>query len=505
MTSSIGEPSNLIPLLASDGASAEISRLIFNGLVKYGPDLKLTGDLAERWELLDSGQKIIFYLRKDVLWQDGAPFTAKDVKFTFDRLRDPGVPTPYAASFDKVKSLRVLDDLTVQVDYSEPFSPGLVSWTMGIIPEHLLRDKDFKTTDFRRHPVGTGPYRLEQWLSGQQLVLTANKRYFEGVPNIERYVYRIIPDQATTFLELQAEALDGVALSPLQFEKQTETPFFKKNYTPYHWSGRQYTYLAYNLKNPLFSDPRVRHALGMAVDKEEIIRATLLGHGRVSAGPFLAESWASDPTVKPGAYDPEGARRLLKEAGWVDSNGDGLLEKEGHPFSFTVLTNQGNDQRKMICELIQKRWRDIGVDMKIQVVEWSVLLKEFIQGRRFEAVLLAWSLSLEPDDVYAVFHSSQTAPGQFNFVSYKNSEVDGLLEKGRTLFSVEERVPIYQRVHRLIAEDAPYLFLVESEALLMLHRRFEGVTVTPLGVGYDFIHWAVPLNKQKYKITLADA
>ena len=504
VTASISEPSNLIPFLASDSASAEISQLIFNGLVKYDENLKLTGDLAKNWEVSEEGLKIIFHLRRNVLWQDGAPFTAKDVLFTFEKLRDPKVPTPYGAGFEKVKVMRVLDDYTVEVEYSEPFSPGLASWSMGIIPEHLLSKENFISTPFSRHPVGTGPYKLNTWVSGERIVLSANEHYFEGRPNIERYVYRVIPDQGTTFLELQTENLDTAPVTPLQFEKQTQTPFFKKNYVPYHWSGMQYAYLGYNLRNQLFSDKRVRNAIGMAIDKREIIQAVFLGRGRVSTGPFFHESWASDLAVVPGVFDPKKSMKLLKEAGWTDTDGDSFLDKDGRRFSFTIMTNQGNDQRKMTCELIQKRLRDIGIELKIQTVEWNVFLKEFISSRRFDAVLLAWNLTPDPD-LYPIFHSSQTGKGQFNFLSYQNREVDGLLEQGRKLFGEEKRAPLYRRIHQILAQEEPCTFLYEPESLTVLHRRFKGVTVTPLGLGYDFIRWFVPRDGQKYKIALTDA
>jgi peptide/nickel transport system substrate-binding protein len=502
VTASIGEPSNLIPFLASDSASAEVSRLIFNGLVKYDEHLKLTGDLAESWEILEGGLKIVFHLRRDVLWQDGTRFTAKDVEFTFKKLTDPQVPTPYSSSFEKVESLKVLDEFTLEIHYAEPFSPGLASWGMGIIPEHLLAGENLLSTKFARMPVGTGPYKLKKWVTGQFLTLSSNKNYFEGRPNIDRLVYRIIPDEATTFLELQTENLDTSSLTPLQYDRQIQTPFFKKNYISYRWTGQQYSYMGYNLTNSFFSDKRVRKAIGMAIDKQEIISATRLGHGKICTGPFLPDSWAFNFAVQPAGFNREAAKELLKDAGWEDHDGDGILDKNGIKFSFTLMTNQGNGERKMASEIIQKRLRDIGIEIKIQIMEWSVLLKEFIHPRRFEAVLLGWNLAVDPD-LYGIFHSSRVAPGQFNFVSFKNEEVDRLLEEGRKVFEEEKRAPIYRRIHEIIAEEEPYTFLYTSEALVVLHSRFQGVTVTPLGIGYDFIRWYVPASKQKYGAELS--
>ncbi|MBI2094967.1 MAG: peptide-binding protein [Candidatus Omnitrophica bacterium] len=501
VTASIAEPVNLIPFFATDSASAQISRLVFNGLVKYDKDLRLTGDLAERWDVLDDGLVILFHLRKGVRWQDGAPFTAEDVEFTFQRLTDPAVPTPYGGDFEKVKSLRVLDPYTVEVTYKEPFAPALASWGMGIVPRHLLRGENLLSAGFARKPVGTGPYRLSRWKSGEKLELEANPDYFEGRPFIDRYVCRIVPDPATIFLELLTENLDSAGLTPLQYRRQTQSVFFEKTFAKFRYPSHAYTYLGYNLKNPLFSDRRVRKAIGMAIPKKEIIDVTLLGLGRVSTGPFLPGTWACNPEVQPTVFDPEKAGLILREAGWRDSDGDGVLEKEGKKFSFSILTNQGNETRKMSCEIIQKSLREIGIEVQIHVVEWGTFLKEFIDKKRFEAALLAWQLPEDPDP-YDIFHSSR-ADGGFNFISYASPEADRLLEEGRRLISENERAGVYHRLHEVLNEDEPYTFLYVEDALPAVHRRFRGVEAAPAGIGHNFIRWFVPDPERRYGVERA--
>ena len=499
ITSSISEPSNLIPFLATDSASAEISSLIFNGLVKYDENIKLIGDLAESWEIKEGGLRIVFHLRKNIRWQDGMPFTARDVKFTYEKITDPNTPTPYGADFEKVKSVTVVDSSTVEILYKEPFSPGLASWTMGIVPKHLLEKENLLKTDFSRHPVGTGPYFLKKWKTGELLELRANPGYFEGSPRIARYVYRIIPDQMTAFLELETGNVDMMALSPLEYQKETGTEFFKKNYLKFHYPSFGYVYIGYNLHHPFFADKRVRKAIGLAINKRELIDAVLLGLGKISTGPFLPGTWAYNPEVGETSFDPGKAKELLKQAGFRDTDGDGVLDRDGKKFSFTVLTNQGNDQRKMTCEIIQRRLREVGIEMKIQTVEWATFLKEFIDKKNFDAVILAWGLSRDPD-VYDIFHSSKTRPGEFNFVSYKNEEVDHLLEEGRRQFDEKERVKAYYRIHEILSDEEPYTFLYVPEALPAVNRRFRGVRQAPIGVGFNFTHWFVPKAEQKYKI-----
>ena len=497
VTGSIGEPRTLVPILASDSSSGAICGLIFNGLVKYDKDLNLTGDLAEKWEVSQDGLEITFYLRKGVKWHDGEPFTSKDVEFTYKSLINPSVRTPYGGDFLMVKNLEAVDDYTIKVYYKEPFSPGLSSWGMNIMPAHLLEKEDLNTTKFARNPIGTGPYKFKLWKTGERVELVSNHDYFEGRPYIDRYIYRIIPDAATLFLELRGQAVDYSSLTPIQFRRQTETEFFKKNFQRFNFPSFGYTYMGYNLNDPKFKDIRVRRAINYAINKEEIIKGVLLGLGRVSTGPFIPESWAYNKDVRPLEYDPGKAREILKEAGWTDKDADGILEKDGMKFSFTVITNQGNDERKMALEIIQRRLKEVGIEVKIKIIEWSAFVSEFIDKRRFEAVLLGWGLSMDPD-MYDIWHSSKTKQGEFNFVGYSNAEVDDLLLRGRRTFNQEERRVIYHRIHEILYQDQPYLFLFVPDALPILNSRFKGIEVAPSGIGYNFIKWYVPASQQRY-------
>ena len=497
VTGSIGDARTLIPILASDSASAEICGLVFNGLVKYAPDLTLIGDLAERWDIEEGGLVIVFHLRRNVRWHDGQPFTAADVKFTYEKLVDPTIPTPYSGDFERVQSLEVLDDYTVKVRYKEPFAPGLASWGMWIMPKHLLEHADWQTTPLARHPIGTGPYLFRRWNTGELIELTANPDYFEHRPHLDRYLYRIIPDQATMFLEVSTQQVDMSGLTPLQYQRQTDTPFFKTHYRKYRYPSFGYTYLGYNLKDPKFADKRVRQALNYAINKEEIIQGVLLGLGRVSTGPFPQESWAYNAEVQATPYDPAKAKALLKEAGWEDRDGDGWLDRDGKPFAFTLLTNQGNDSRQQSAEIIQRRLKEIGIRMEIRVVEWSVFIARFINTKNFEAILLGWALSRDPD-LYDIFHSSKTKPGEFNLVGYKNEDVDRLIEEGRRTFDQERRKEIYRRIHALIYEDQPYTFLFVPDATPIVHARFRNVIATAIGIGYNLIDWFAPTPEQRY-------
>ena len=496
--SSIGEPSYLNPLLATDSASGDINSFVFNGLTKYDKNLKITGDLAESWEIRDGGLTIIFHLRKGVFWHDGKPFTSRDVLFTYQKLVAPNVLTPFSSDYKRIKSVEIPDNYTVVVRYREPFAPALESWGIGIIPEHIFSKGDFNKNPANRKPVGTGPYKFLRWDSGEKIVLVKNENYFEKMGNISRIVYRIIPDSTVQFLELKKQAIDMMGLTPYQYKIEAKGKFFDRFYRKFDYPSFSYTYLGFNLKNPLFKDREVRQAIAYAIDKKAIIDAVLLGEGVPISAPYPPTSWAYNPNVRKYPYDPAKAESILEKTGWIDRDGDGVREKNGRKFSFTVLTNQGNKMREECATIIQDELRKVGIEMKIRILEWASFIHQYIDPRKFDAVILGWALSRDPDQ-YSIWHSSEMRKGGYNFISYSNPEVDRLLVAGRRTFDVEKRKKIYFRIQKILAEDQPYCFLYVANSLPALHSRFQGVEVAPAGIMYNFVKWRVPKNLIKYK------
>ena len=496
---SIGDASTLIPPLASDASSHDVAGYIYNGLIKYDGDLNLVGDLAESWEISPDGLTITFKLRKGVKWQDGAPFTAQDVMFTYHLMVDPKTPTAYGEDYKQVKKAEVLDDYTFRVTYPQPFAPALGSWTLAILPKHLLEGQDITKSPLGRHPIGTGPFKFREWRTGDKIILSYNPDYFEGRPYLNGYIYLVKPDQATMFLELKAGNIDRMGLTPLQDKRQTEYAKFQETFNKYKYVSFAYTYLGYNLEDQRFADRRVRQALTYAINKKEIVDGVLLGLGQEATGPYKPGTWFSNPNVSRFDYNPEKAKALLAEAGW-HPNSPGILEKDGKPFEFTILTNQGNDLRVRTGEIIQRRLRDVGILVKIRTVEWAAFLKEFIDKGRFEAVLLGWTTGQDPD-AFDVWHSSKTKPGELNFIHYNNPKVDRLLEEGRHTFDREKRRQAYFRFQEILAEDQPYTFLFVPDALPAVHKRFHGIKPAPAGINYNFPKWYVPKGEQKYTIS----
>jgi peptide/nickel transport system substrate-binding protein len=495
---SIGDVSGFLTAVTSDSASHTAAGYVFNGLVRYDRNLKLEGELAESWEVSPDGRKITFHLRKGVMWHDGKPFTSGDVMFTYRRMIDPNTPTAYAEDFKQVTRASNPDPYTFVVEYEKPFAPALASWGMHILPKHLLETyPDISRSPLNKKPVGTGPFRFVEWKTGEKTVFEANPDYFEGRPYLSRVITRVIPDPATMFLELKSGGIDMMGLTPIQYTRQTNTEEFRRSFNKYRYLSFGYTYLGFRLSHPLFSDRRVRQAFAYAIDKKEIIDGVLFGLGQEATGPYKPGTWAHNPDVKRYPHDPERAKALLAEAGWKDAGGEGVLEKGGRKFAFTVLTNAGNESRAKTAAIIQQNLAAVGIRMEIRTLEWSAFINEFVDKRKFDAVILGWSISQDPDQ-YDIWSSKKTGPKELNFVGFADAEVDRLLEEGRRTFDIEKRKKAYFRIQEILAEEQPYVFLYYPDSLPVVQKRIHGIEPAPAGISYNFIKWYVPKGEQKY-------
>jgi peptide/nickel transport system substrate-binding protein len=489
-----GEPSGLIAMIAGESAASAIAGNIFNSLLKYDKNLDLTGELAQSWEVSADQRTITFHLKPNLKWADQRPLSSADVLFTWQKVTDDNTRTPYGSDFKLVSKAEAPDAQTFRVTYAVPYAPALDTWAgLHILPKHLLQDQDINNTAFARHPVGSHYYKLSDWKNGQYLKLSRNPYASQGQANIEHLLSRIIPDKAAQFLELSADNIDSMALNPIQYARIFPSrPDLSKNIGLYKELGNSYSYMGFNLKRKPFDDVRVRQAINYAIDKQEIIDGVLLGLGEPVASPYKPGTRWSNPKLKPYPYDPNKARALLREAGFADTNGDGILEKDGKPFSFEILTNQ-NKEREMTAVLIQRRLKEVGIEVNIRVLEWASFLGRFIKPKQFDAVVLGWSLSLDPDQ-YGIWHSSQQAPGQFNFISYSNPQADKLLEAGRIELNPDKRMKIYHAFSKILLEDSPVIYLSAGYGLSAIHKRVKGISspAPAAGIGHNTYEWFIP-------------
>ncbi len=496
---SIGEPSNLTPYLATDSASSEITGLLFVAPLKFDKDLNVVPWAAASYETLDNGRRLRFRLRDDLKWQDGTPLTADDVEFTYRVMVDPKTPTAYAEDFMSISRFEKTGPLSFEVFYDKPFARALMTWMGAILPKHILEGQDLMTTSFARHPVGAGPFRLKSWDAGSRLTLEASDTYFEGRPYLDEVVYRLIPDPSTMFLELKAGRLDMMGLSPQQYLRQTQGSRWEEQWRKYKYLSFSYTFLGFNLRHAFFRDVRTRRAISMAIDRESLVEIVLLGQGVPTVGPYKPGTWAYNDTLLPMRHDVATARRLLAEAGWQDADGDGVLERDGQPFVFTILVNQGNDQRIKTAVIIQNQLKAVGIDVRIRTVEWASFIKEFVHTGRFDALILAWTITQDPD-IFDVWHSSKAKPGGLNFTGYQNAEVDELLVEARATPDRVRRKVLYDRVQEILDAEQPYCFLYVPYALPIVQERFHGVQPALSGIMHNFERWWVPAALQRHRI-----
>ncbi|MFA4844273.1 MAG: peptide-binding protein [Candidatus Margulisiibacteriota bacterium] len=458
-----GEVSLLNPILSTDNVSSAVESAIFSGLISFNENLEPVPDLAASWQVSRDGRTWTFKLRRDVLWHDGVPFTADDVVFTFNSILNPKVNSVRRSDYiidGRPIVFRAVNKYTVQAVLPKPFAPFLTHAAMSVIPKHLLQGEDINTAKFNRRPVGTGPFIFQEWQTGDHITVRRNPDYYLGKPLLKQIVYKIIPDDNTALVALEAGEIDEAGIPPKDYTRMKSV----KGIGVYESDVLLYVYLGLNLANPKFTDRRVGQALAYATDRKQLVGLIFRGLATPAYAPSAPISWAYSGEVAKYPYNQDKARQLLKEAG-------------AENLEFTILVNQGNKEREKAAVILQQQYKKVGVKVKVRVMEWSSILKIVNapkDPKDFEALIMGWSLGLDPD-AYSIWHSSQYPKG-FNFVKYKNPEVDRLLEEGRTTIDRGGRKRIYARIWKLIADDQPYIFLWYPKSVSGVNTRVGGLS-----------------------------
>ena len=471
-------PARLNPILATDSSSAEISGFIFNGLVKFDKDNStIIGDLAESFYFEDD-KTLIFKLKKGVLWHDGEIFSAKDVFFTYKTITSPKIVSPYSSAFRFVREVEVVDDYTIKVIYKKPYFKALETWMMGILPQHILKDeKNIMNSKFNTNPIGTGAYRLKQLEFSKNIILQAFDKYFEGKAKIDEIMFHVVADPMTRFLMLKSGKLDIGSIEPMAFERQLDAGFFKK-FNIYEKISMSYTYLGLNLREDKFKNPKVREALSLAIDREELVKILFFNHAKVCIGPFLPSSIAFNKDVKAPKQDIKKAKKLLKDAGY----------DELHPFEFEIVTSNSSSIRPYAAQILQYQLKKVGVKVKLRVMEWQAFLNMVVFPHKFDAVLLGWGLSPTPDP-YMFWHSDNDKKGGFNLVGYKNKEMDKMIEESQSIIDRKRLSSIWKKMFKIIVDDNPYLFLYIPNSITAVNKSIKNVQNSPSGIWYNYIEW----------------
>jgi peptide/nickel transport system substrate-binding protein len=454
-------PTNLDPRLATDAYSERIDQLIFNGLVRRTPQGETVPDLADRWEV-KADRVYTFHLRPGVRFQDGTALTSDDVRYTFESLLSPAFASPYKKDYAVIDRIETPDPATVRFVLKEPFAPFLLNLTRGIVPRHLAETAG---KNFSSEPLGTGPFLFTRWIPDQAVELTANPSYYEGAPKIQKVIFRIIPEESTRLLELLAGSVDFLenALSPDLLDRIEQTP----GLAVYSGKGNSYSYMGFNLADPILKDLRVRRAIAMAIDREGIIKNILRGTAEPATGLLPPGHWAYDPDVRSYPYAPREAKRLLSEAGYR------------LPLRLSFKTSQ-NELARRIAEAIQHQLAGAGIEIDLRTYEWGTFYAD-IKAGNFQLYTLSWVGVNDPDLYYMTCHSESLPPAGANRGRYIDPEMDRWLIEGRKTLDRNRRARIYAEVQKRAAERLPYVSLWYTKNIVVMKRNIKGFLLYPGG------------------------
>lgn len=482
--------------VSTDYDTAQVLRqMLFMPLVRLDADMGYVPHLADSMWMSEDGLALSFRLREGVRWHDGAPVTVDDVAWSIETFMDPDLAYANVQYFQFVDRVERVDERVVRVHFTEAHSDAPMDFTeWAPMPRHLLGDvapTDMRNAPFNRAPAGNGPFRFVSWTANQQAVFEANPDYVFGRPNLDRVVFRIVPEQTTELTELLTGGIDLMrAVPPAEAERVRRDPAAGLMDFP----SRSYTYLAYNTRDPLFEDPAVRRALTMAIDRGQIVEALLYGFGEVAVADVLPWQWEFDESLEPWPYDPERARELLAEAGWSDADGDGILDRDGTPFRFVLETNQGNDLREDILVIVQDDLREIGVSVVTRLTEWNTLIDR-LKRKDFQAAVSGWVVDFKFDPTQ--LFSCGAIEAKYNYPSYCNPRADSLMQAALTTLDRAEAKPLWDRYQRIIHEDQPYTFLYYLNERLGVRDRLRGVDADARGYLISVDGWWIPQERQR--------
>ena len=519
---SSADASILNPILAADSASFDVLGWFFPGLLGQDPfsGAIVPTEMAESWDVSEDGLVWTFHLQDGVIWSDGEQVTADDFKFTYDAIASDLVETPRKANLDNIESIEVLDPLTIRVTYGEVKCDALNNLSLGWLPSHLYAEdySDVMDTPLNEAPaVSAGPFVFNEWTRDDNATVLRNDTYWKGAPNMDGWIYKIVPDPGARLAQLQTGELDLIGVQP----EQLTTVQLDSSLNLHTYKDDGYSYIGLNLANPenpqagqdeegnlieqdphpILGDLAVRQAIAHALDYETIISKVYLGQGyQIASNVLPAVGWAHDPSIQPYAFDTELAARILEAAGWTDSDADGVREcngcstaEQGATLTIKLQTNAGNTTREDLGALVQDQLNSIGFDIQFEAIEFGTLVQELL-GQTFEMVIIGWTgLGTDPNDD-SFWHSRFDTPGSgFNFVSYQNARIDELLEQGMSVpgCAPEDRAPLYQEIQQIIHDDIPYVFVTGSVGNTGYSGKFNGTDPGPWSFYHNIQTWSL--------------
>ncbi|MEJ2679590.1 MAG: ABC transporter substrate-binding protein, partial [Gemmatimonadota bacterium] len=479
---------NMNPLVASETwATQVLMYALFMPLIRYDARLDYEPYLAQSWEMTgDTG--VVFHLRHDVRWQDGQPTTAYDVAFTYERAKDPATGFPNSEYFEYWRGVQVLDSFTVRFRFKPHAEPLAGLPFTPIVPKHLLDTippDRMRQAAFNLAPVGNGPFRYVSHRANDRWIFEANPDFpkaLGGRPYLDRFVWRVVPENVSQVAEIEAGDVDLALTPPMEAVRKASAA---KGIHLVEYSSRRYAFVGWNGRRPPLNDPRVRRALTMAINRQAMVDALRDGFGQVAVGPVMPWHWAFDPNLPPLPFDPDSARALLAAAGYRDRDGDGVVENTaGKPFEIQLKVVANNSVNRDVAELIRGNLAAVGVRVIPQPVEGTTLIADVTSpDRRFDAFVFAWQGDFRLN-LRNQFHSAEIG-GPDQFASYRNAEVDSLLDAANLITDRKKALPLWYRLQRILRNEQPWTFLYYSPQVLLVRDRLRGAVMDSRGALVD--------------------
>ena len=477
---------------------------IFEPLLAYDYDeVELKPWLAESYNISKDGKELTFHLRDDIHFSDGQPITADDVIFTYETIINPLVDgSNVAQQYIDVEKVVKINERVVKFYMKKPYFKALqisaLTWDVGIYPKHIYEFDDAEKFNKRvSDPVGSGPYVFERWNVGREIVLRRNENYWGHKPKLEKIVYKFITNASACLQSLRSGQVDIMIPTPEQFADLFEDDEFKKEFEclSYWTPWTPFYYMGWNQDTVFFKDKLVRQAMTHIVNREYVVEFLLKGHAELISSSFYIKGSDNNPDIKPWPYDPERAKELLDQAGWVDTDGDGIRDKDGVPLRFKFTYAADSTLYTQLAKLFKDNAAKVGVEVMPDPFEWSVLIPK-LSDREFEAMVMGWGGDIL-EDPYQIFHSSQIGNRACNYVGFSDSEADRLMEQARVTIEDEERSKIFHRLHEILHEEQPYTFLFTRPTFRLVNKRFKNINIHKLGLKY--LEWYVPKEEQRYR------
>lgn len=476
---SIFKPSHLNPIINQEEDSYHVMKLIYEPLISLDENYKAEGVLAEDWNVQNNGESIIFNLRKDVTWHDDEPFTAKDVEFTLDALKNKDVASPYTQYIEKITDYDIIDDYKIEISFSNSQSGNIEALTFPVLPAHRYNKPKDVMTAHKWSPIGTGPYKLNKYQQGKEILLSLNESYWGKLPYIENIHVKIRSKKEEIVKSFETKDVDLLRAIDREWNRFGED----ENLSIYPYITQKYNFIAINHENEIFKNVNIRKAIQLALNRQEMLGELYLNQGELVDVPITPNSWLFDNQLKINSYDLEEAKKLIAESGWDETadNEEGQEEeidknekkdkKDKGELEFDLIVNKNNGLRKHEAKLVKKYIEAIGIDVNIEELSLEDIKKN-IGEKEFDAILTGWDLSFVPDLTFA-FHSNEIKEGM-NFISYNNKDMNKLLVEASKYKEEKERKEIYSELQSKISQELPYINLYFTTSALIVNNRIRG-------------------------------